>query len=87
MRLKNEILGITNLATNPAFNAKINDFKGKIHSITNLSTTVALTTVEDKISNASDLVKKTDYNTKINEIENTLLIMIIVIIILLHKNL
>ena len=55
--VKNEILGITNLATNPAFNAKINEFKGKIHSITNLSTTTALTTVEDKISNASDLVK------------------------------
>ena len=30
----------------------------------------ALTTVEDKIPNVSSIVKKTDYNTKITEIEN-----------------
>ena len=35
----------------------------------------------------SDLVKKTDYNTKINEIERKLLIMIIVTSLLLLKNL
>ena len=32
----------------------------------------ALTTVEDKIPNVSSIVKKTDYNTKITEIENKL---------------
>ena len=35
----------------------------------------------------SNLVKKTDYNTKVSEIEKQLLIMIIIISILLHKNL
>ena len=38
-------------------------------------------------TNTSSLVKETDYNTKINEIERKLLIMIIVISILLQKNL
>ena len=39
-------------------------------SIANLATTVVLTTVENKIPNAINLVEKTDYNTKISEIEN-----------------
>ena len=40
-------------------------------NITNLATTTtALTAVENKIPNVSNLVKKTDYNTKISEIEN-----------------
>ena len=38
-------------------------------SIINLAKTAALTTIENKIPNVSNLVKKTDYNTKINEIE------------------
>ena len=47
-----------------------NEVKGKIPNITNLSTTGSLTAVENKIPIVSDLVKKkTDYNTKINEIE------------------
>ena len=60
---------ITNLATNAAFNAKINEFKGKIPNITNLTTATALTGDENKIPNVSNLVKKTDYSTKISEIE------------------
>ena len=43
--------------------------KKEIPDITNLVTTTALTAVENKIPNVSNLVKKTDYNTKINEIE------------------
>ena len=31
-----------------------------------------LTTVENKITSASNLVKKTDYNTKVTEIQNRL---------------
>ena len=38
--------------------------------MTNLATTTALTAVENKIPNISNLVKKTNYNTKIKEIEN-----------------
>ena len=37
-------------------------------SITNLTTATALTAVENKIRNVSNLVKETSYNTKINQI-------------------
>ena len=59
-----------NLASNYSLNAKINEVKGEILSIANLATTVVLTTVENKIPNAINLVEKTDYNTKISETEN-----------------
>ena len=39
-------------------------------NITNLGTTAALTTVENKIPNFSDLVKKADYDAKISDIED-----------------
>ena len=43
-------------------------------NITNLATTtIALTTVENKIPNVSNLVKKTDCNTKINEIKKKII--------------
>ena len=42
----------------------------KIPSITNLATTTALTAIENKIPNVSNLVKKTDYNTKVSEVDN-----------------
>ena len=43
--------------------------KKKIASITNLVTTTALISAQNKIPNVSNLVKETGYNTKINEIE------------------
>ena len=55
---------ITKLATNTTLNAKINKVKNKIHHITYLSTTTALTAVENRIPNVSNLVK--NKNTKIN---------------------
>ena len=48
---------ITNLATNSALDAKINEVKGKMPSFTNLATTTALIAVENKIPNVSNLVK------------------------------
>ena len=45
------------------------EIKNKILNITNLATTTAVTVVENKIPNVSNLVKKTDYKTKINDIE------------------
>ena len=51
------------------YNAKIENIKGKIPNIINLATGTALNAVENKIPSPSHLVKKTDYNTKINEIE------------------
>ena len=48
----------------------MNEVKGEIPSITNLATTTALTALENKVPNVSNLVKKTNYNAKIGEIEN-----------------
>ena len=49
----------TNLATNASLNAKINVVKSEIPNITNLATTTtALTSIENKIPNLSNLVKK-----------------------------
>ena len=50
-------------------NTKINKVKGEIPSTANLAATTALTDVEHKIPNISNLVIKTGYNIKINEIE------------------
>ena len=60
---EDKIPHVANLATNTTLNAKINEFKNEIFSITNVSTIAA-----PKIPDVSKLVKKTDYNTKINEI-------------------
>ena len=67
--VKEEISSITDLATTVALNTKINEVKGKIPNITNLASTTAVTAVENKIPNVSNVVKKSDYVTKINEIE------------------
>ena len=48
-------------------------------SITNLATTAALTNVENKIPNVSDLVKKADYDAKISEIEKNISLLLIII--------
>ena len=53
-----------------SLHAKINKVKNKILNITKLATTIVFTAVENKIPNVSNLVKKTDNKTKINEIEN-----------------
>ena len=47
----------------------INEIKGKIPTITNLASTTTFITVDIKIPYVSNLVKKTDYSTKISEIE------------------
>ena len=54
------------------FNAKVTEKKCKIPSITELDTNSALTAVENKIPNVSNLVIKTNYNTNIREIESKL---------------
>ena len=43
-----KIKHITNLATNTALNAKINEVKNKIPNITNLATTITLTADENR---------------------------------------
>ena len=54
--IEDKIPDITNLATNTTLNTKINEVKVKIPNITNLATTIALTAVENKILNVSNLV-------------------------------
>ena len=51
---------------------KLTELENKIPDISNLATKPALTTVEHKRPDVSNLVKKTDYNTKVTEIENKL---------------
>ena len=47
------------------FNAKITEIESKKpRKITGLATTAALTALEDKIPNFSNLIKKTDYDVK-----------------------
>ena len=60
----------TNLVTNASLNAKPNEVKDEIPSISNLPTTITLTTVENEIPNITDLVRKANYDEKILEIEN-----------------
>ena len=47
---------------------RITPNRDNFHAV--FATSTALTAVENKIPNVSNLVKKTDYNTKISEIEN-----------------
>ena len=48
------------------------ELENKIPDVISLARKIALTAVENKIPSVSNLVKKTDYNTKITEIENKL---------------
>ena len=56
--IEDKIPDMTNLATNTNLNAKINEIRNKIPRITYLSTIAALTNVENKMPNVSDLFKK-----------------------------
>ena len=56
--IEDKIPDITSLTTNTSLNAKINEVKGEISSITNLAATAAPIIVEIKIPNTNDLVKK-----------------------------
>ena len=50
-------------------NANIKNSEDKISDITNLATTTAVTAVENKMPDVSDLVNKNDYNRKSNRIK------------------
>ena len=52
--------------------AKLTELENKIPDVSNLAQETALTIVENKIPDVSNLVNKTDYNTKVTEIENKL---------------
>ena len=73
---EDKIPDITNVATNTTLNTKINQAKNEIPSIAILATTIAysakineiktkyLILLTQKIKYLSNLVKKSDYNTK-----------------------
>ena len=84
--LKGKIPRITNLAAAAAHNAKINEFKDKIFNITNLVSTTVLTSVENKMSNVSNLIKKLTITQKFMKLKIKILIRIM-INILLHQEL
>ena len=52
--------------------AKLTELENTILYISRLATKTTLIAVENKIPDVSNLVKKTDYNTKVTEIENKL---------------
>ena len=54
---------------NSDYNAKISELENKIPSISGLVTTSPLTAAENRISSVSNIVKKTDCDTKISELE------------------
>ena len=51
---------------------KLTELENKIPDVSNLATKIAITAVENKIPSVSSLVKKTDYDTKVTEIEKKL---------------
>ena len=66
--IEDKIPDISGLSTKTA----LTTVENKIPSISNFATKTASTKVENKIPSISGLVKKTDYNTKITDIENKL---------------
>ena len=82
--IEDDILEIFNFATNASLNAKINEVKGEVPSITNSDTI----TVENKTANVSNLVKKLTITQKLVKLKiKLLLIMIMLNILVLLKNL
>ena len=79
--LENKIPDVSNLVKK----AKLTELENKIPDVSSLATKNALTGVENKIPSVSSLVKKTDYYTKITEIEKNLLIIIMTNILLLQS--
>ena len=64
--LENKIPNISHLATKTA----LTSVESKIPDITNLATKTALTNLSNTVPDISTLIKKSDYDTKIAEIEN-----------------
>ena len=79
-----KILDTSGLVKKTGYNAKVTEIESKIPSITGLATNAVLTAVENKILENKI---KTDYNTKINEIEKKKFLIMIMINILLLQNL
>ena len=66
--LEKKIPNVTDFVKKP----KLTEIENKIPNIRNLATKSAITAVENKITSVSNLVNKTNYKTKITEIEKKL---------------
>ena len=82
---KGETPSTTNLATAAAPNAEINEINDKKRNIINSVSTTALTAVENKEPNVSNLAKKLTITQKLMKLKRKLLIMIIRNILLLQN--
>ena len=58
--------------TNFVKKTKLTELENKIPDVSSLATKTALTAFENKISDLSSLVKKTNYDTKISDLEKKL---------------
>ena len=67
-----KIPDINGLVKKTDYNVKITEIEGKVPSVNDVATNVASTSVENKICDVSNLVKKnkTDYDAKLTDIEN-----------------
>ena len=54
---------------NVIIKAELTELENEIPDVSSLATKAALTAVENKIPSVSSLIKKTEYDTKISEIE------------------
>ena len=66
--MKKKIPDVTNFVKK----TKLTELENKIPDVSSLATKAALTAVENKIPDVSSLVKKTNYDTKISELEKKL---------------
>ena len=72
-KLKKKIPEVTDFVTDFVKKTKLTEFENKIPDVISLATKTAFTAVENKIPSVSSLVKKkTDYDTKITEMEKKL---------------
>ena len=67
-KLEKKIPGVTDLVKQ----TKLTELENKIPDVSGLATKSASTAVEHKIPDVSSLVKKTNYDTKISELEKKL---------------
>ena len=67
--LKTNLASLKTVVYKLDYSSEITEIENKIPSISGLATNSALTAVENKIPDVISLVTKTDYNTKISDIE------------------
>ena len=84
--LENKIRDTSGLVKKADYDSKTSEIEGRISDVTNLATKTALTTVENKIPNVSNLVKKKQtMPLKLQKLKINLLIIIMINILILQS--